>query len=85
MADSRAFWYAQVYAAVLDGYENVAVKFVPPNAMANAAQQGVNVQSEISIMRACRHDNIVGFLGAWLDEVSFRAGHAHPQVESIWL
>ncbi|KAK9786694.1 hypothetical protein WJX73_003661 [Symbiochloris irregularis] len=69
-----SFWklgsgaFGTVYKAVLDGYEDVAVKFVPPNAMTSAEQQGINVQSEISIMRACRHHNIVGFFGAWLDE-----------------
>lgn len=59
-------WHAnlQVYKGVLDGYQEVAIKFVPPGAMQNASADMGSFHQEINIMRACRSEFVVSFVGA---------------------
>ena len=56
----------QVFKAELDKVKTVAVKFHSGQDLPTMKQFAV----EVDIMRACRDDNIVTFLGAWLQQVS---------------
>ena len=64
-----------MYLAVLDEIQIVAVKVV--TAEADAAPTPAQLQqfeTEIAIMRAARHQNVVNFIGAHLDQVWTNAG-----------
>ena len=64
-----SLWSVQVYKAELDGYKEVAVKFLIPSSHAGDARSMKKFADEIGIMRACRDGNVVGFIGAWLQTV----------------
>ena len=51
--------------AELDNDKTVAVKFLFGTDLPTMKQ----FAAEVDIMRACRDDNIVGFLGAWMQQV----------------
>lgn len=59
----RSIACAQVVKARLDSVDDVAVKLFQNNA-AVPARTHKQFMSEISIMNACRHNNIVNFIGA---------------------
>ena len=62
----------QVFKAILDGSEEVAVKFLNPRDVSNAgalAAKRANFESEIQIMRLCKHENVVACLGSYVDKV----------------
>ena len=66
-----------MYRAKLDGINDVAVKILKSDL--GAAHQASALQgflAEIDIMRACRDTHIVGFLGAWANDVSAILWHA---------
>ena len=52
----------QVFKAELDNVKTVAVKFLSGRDLPTMKQ----FAEEVDIMRACRDDNVVSFLGAWL-------------------
>ena len=59
----------QVYKALMDDVKEVATKFLNP--VSDAA--GLSIKkfaAEVDFLRACRDENIVGFVGAWLQPVS---------------
>ena len=56
---------AQVYKALLDGLTEVAIKFVrAERSSSTSALQ--KFEMEINIMRACKSEKVVRFLGAWV-------------------
>ena len=57
-----------VYKAVLDDVMEVAVKFLNSDGVDGVATNMRQFASEVDIMRACRNNNVVNFLGAWLDQ-----------------
>lgn len=58
----------QVYKAVLDTVNHVAVKFLnPERANSTSAMKAFGV--EIDILRACRNVHVVSFVGAWACQV----------------
>ena len=58
----------QVYRARLDDREEVALKFLDAESVVSEATMA-RFLDEIGILQACRHDRIVGFIGAWIDRV----------------
>lgn len=54
----------QVYKALLDDVEPVAVKFLNPSDLGSTASSKEKFQSEIQLLRLCMHDNIVACIGA---------------------
>lgn len=60
--------YGQVYKAVLDSEQIVAVKFLNPASVGMLDASRDSFEAEISIMRFCKHDNIVSCLGAYIDQ-----------------
>lgn len=61
----------QVYKALLDSSEPVAVKFLNPSdvAIGNSVSSREKFESEIQLMRLCWHENIVTFIGACVQQV----------------
>ena len=59
---------AQVYKARLDGVSDVAVKFINHSEDPNK-DPTEKFHAEVAILRACRNQAIVNFLGAWSHEV----------------
>lgn len=57
----------QVYKAILDDVQIVALKVLHIDSAGTQKAQR-QFQEEINVMRACRHDNIVRFLGSYLSE-----------------
>ena len=57
----------QVYKAVLDNNQEVAVKFFNPEQVAGSL--AASRESEIQIMRMCNHTAIVGLHGCWVRQV----------------
>ena len=62
--------HAQVYRAVLDGVQEVAVKFLNRDDVSNIASNRKKFKTEIDIMLAARDPNIVSCKGAFLSKVS---------------
>lgn len=58
-----------MYKAVLDSEQIVAVKFLNPASVGMLDASRDSFEAEISIMRFCKHDNIVSCLGAYIDQV----------------
>ena len=58
----------QVYKAQLDGVDEVAIKLLKPETAADdsSARQFL---AEIDVLRACRNQHVVTFLGAWAQKV----------------
>lgn len=63
-------FYGQVYKAVLDHDQVVAIKFLSPM-MKGSAHANAHFSNEVDIMRQSCHNNIVHFVGA-----CFKAGVA---------
>lgn len=59
----------QVYKARLDGMSDVAIKIMQPES-AHQLDHKRKFYKEIEILRACRDRHVVGFVGAFVDEVS---------------
>ena len=58
----------QVYKALLDAEEVVAIKFLNPTEINTQAVNRERFKSEIQIMQLCQHKNVIGCIGAWIDE-----------------
>ncbi|KAK9811928.1 hypothetical protein WJX73_000424 [Symbiochloris irregularis] len=59
--------YGQVYKAVMDGVNEVAIKLLKPETT-NTPSAISNFIAEIEILRAARDDHVVAFRGAWANE-----------------
>ena len=58
-----------MYRATLDGELTVAVKFLNPSDVGTHEINRQKFESEIQIMRLCRHENIIGCLGSYIKQV----------------
>ena len=58
-----------MYKAELDGVSEVAVKLLKPETMASESSSR-KFLAEIDVLRACRDQHIVAFLGAWAHKAS---------------
>ena len=61
--------YGSVYKARLDKIQDVAVKVLNSQAADRDSNSMTKFVSEIEILKACRHANIVQFVGAFASEV----------------
>ena len=62
--------HEQVYKAWLDDAFLVAVKYMIKHDASRLHSSEADLQSfasEINVLRACRHTNIVTFFGAWVE------------------
>ena len=72
-----AFDACQVYKAELDGVSEVALKLLKPETVASDSSSR-KFLAEIDVLRACRDQHIVAFLGAWAHKAS-NSLHERPQ------
>lgn len=61
---------AQVYKGLMDGVNDVAIKLLKPETKDSAASIEKFI-AEIDVLRACRDQHIVGFMGAWANQVRY--------------
>ena len=65
----------QVFKAILDVDEVVALKVLSLEANTSPTKAQLRTfQSEVRVMRACRHQNVVSFLGSYISDVSIMLG-----------
>jgi hypothetical protein len=62
--ESATFWAVQVYKALLDGVQEVAVKVFHD---VHTVVQEADILREVAILKGCRDRNIVQFYGACRD------------------
>ena len=80
-----------MYEAVLDEVTRVAVKKLSPGMVSRSERQIARFQEEVELSAACRHTNVLQFLGACLEPVSPRfagnkwlsAGHKGELSETV--
>lgn len=77
-----------VFKALLDDVNEVAIKRLNASALANADVQLVKFREEIELMAACRHKNLVQFLGASMEpQAMFMVGPLplpHPALRATF-
>ena len=76
---SRAAHAAQVYKGLLDGVQMVAVKQLTDQ----SPRQQERFAQEIALLRSCRAENIVSFLGAAAHCASSHACFMHRVYHSL--
>ena len=59
-----------VFKATLDDIQTVALKVLNVDTEAPTKNQLQKFQDEINVIRACRFEHIVRFLGSWTEDVS---------------
>ena len=57
-----------MYKAELDGVTEVAIKLLKPET-ATSDSSARKFLAEIDVLRACRNQHVVAFLGAWAQKV----------------
>lgn len=61
--------FGSVYKAVLDNVHVVAVKFLEGLGLESSGSAKERFAFEIEVLKACRHPNVISFLGGWIAPV----------------